>query len=150
MLEQRPLTADAANTTRLRRRHLADECLIERLVAIGHAFDVEERFVARRAHVAGVFAERTFMLGSIGRNLAFEDDFGGGGHFQRHGFTGHQIDRRTAQRAGDGKFIERVGHFRNRNIADGWISADDDRHRSRLVLRIVLIHVPRHVLALAD
>ena len=48
MFEQRPLTADTANAAGLRRRHLADERLIQRLVAKSHALDFEEQRRATR------------------------------------------------------------------------------------------------------
>src|SRR6059058_2326208 len=66
MFKQRPFAADAANATRLGRRHLADEGLVQRLVARRHALDVEKRFVARGPHIAGIFAERTSCSTAFG------------------------------------------------------------------------------------
>src|SRR5438874_13664331 len=116
MFKQRPFAADAANATRLGRRHLADEGLVQRLVAKRHALDVEKRFVARGPHIAGIFAERTFMFDSIWRYLAFENDLSRGRYFQGDGFAWHEVDRFAAQRASNGELIECLRYFRHRHV----------------------------------
>src|SRR5258706_5149543 len=150
MLEQRPLSADAAYAARFGRRHLAYEGLIERLVTVRHALDVKERFVAGRSHVAGIFAEWAFWLERVGWNFPLQHDLGGGRHFEWHSLTRNHVHGFTAQRAGNGEFIERIRHLRYRHVADRWIGANNHGQWRGVVYRVIFINLPRPVLGFAD
>ena len=51
--------------------HLADESLVQGLVAKRHALNDEERLIAGRPHIAGVLTERSLALQLIGWNFTF-------------------------------------------------------------------------------
>src|SRR5688500_2702362 len=100
MLKERPFPSNTANKARFGRRHLADERLIDRIVSEGHALDIEKRLIPRRPHVAGVLAERTFMLESVGRDFSLEDNLRSRRNLERNGLARDQFNRLAAQRSG--------------------------------------------------
>src|SRR5262249_673846 len=56
-------------------RKLAHQRCIDRLATMGNASNIHERRNAAMAHVAGIFAERSFRLDPLSRNFALDNDF---------------------------------------------------------------------------
>src|SRR5207247_397698 len=76
VLEQGHVAPGPANATRLARRHLAEEGLIDGVDPVGDRGDLDDEARPGRAHVAGVLAERPFRLPHTRRDEALADDLG--------------------------------------------------------------------------
>src|SRR2546425_13306017 len=94
-----------SNATRLARRHLAEEGLIDGVDPVGDRGDLDDEARPRRAHVAGILAERPFRLPHTRRDEALDDDLGMGRYLEVVGLAGDHLERLAAQAAGDAELV---------------------------------------------
>ena len=83
-------------------RRLADDGGgVDGIAAMGDAGDVEDGIVVGQSVEAGVIAEGTLGAELVETDVAFENDFGGGGDLQVDGFALDKLDGLLAEEAGD-------------------------------------------------
>ena len=143
VLEQGHVAPGPANATRLARRHLAEEGLIDGVDPVGDRGDLDDEARPGRAHVAGVLAERPFRLPHTRRDEALDDDLGMGRYLEVVGLAGDHLERLAAQAAGDAELV--AAHPSHRRERHGRITPDHDGAGRRSPLLFVLHDVWVHV-----
>ena len=138
--------AEAADATALARRHLAHERLEDGITPRGHAFHVDDERRAAPAHVARVLPERPFFFPDPCRNLPFEDDLRSRRHFEIRGLAFYNLHGFSPQPSRDRQLIHAERNFGNRDEADHRVRSENDRHRSRPVVSLVLLYDAPEVL----
>src|SRR5262249_40028247 len=81
-------------------RKLAHQRRIDRLATMSDAGDVHEGRNTAMAHVAGIFAERSFRLDPFGGDFALDDDLRCRGNMQIHSLAADRFDGLACQSTG--------------------------------------------------
>ena len=94
---------------------------------MGDAGDVENGIQIFERVETGVIAERALAAKFVEMHVAFEHDFAVGGHFKVDGLALHQVDRGSAEEAGDQVFLDLGRRGNDRRKSHGGFGADGDR-----------------------
>ena len=116
----------------LLRRLRRDDRVVDRLLAHGHALDVQHRERLDRGVEAGVVAERALGRPLPRLQVALEDDLRLRRDLQRHGQAVDHLDPLAAQEAGEQVFVDVAGQRGAGRVADHRVAADRDGHRQPL------------------
>ncbi len=94
---------------------------------MGDAADVKDGIKIFERVEAGVVAEGALAAEFVEMNVAFENDFGGGGDFEIDGLALHQLDGLLAEEAGDEIFLDVGRRGNDGGESEGGVGADGDR-----------------------
>ena len=149
MTEDLHFPSDTLDATRLARRHLAEEGLIDGVAPVGNAGDFHERIVSRRSHVSPIFAKRSFRFSALTGNFSLHHDLSRGRDLQVHGAAPYDLNRLPANASCHRKLIRPVrkrGHCGQPNYR---IGAEDHSDFGAATLGLiftdVLVHVARRI-----
>ena len=99
---------------------------VDGIAAMGDAGDVEDGIVVGQSVEAGVIAEGTLGAELVEADVAFEDNFRGGGDLQIDGLALDELDGLLAEEAGDDEFFYFWRGGDDGGKCGGGIGADGD------------------------
>ena len=136
------------------RRRTDDRRRVNWILAMGYAFDMEDRIIVRQRIEARVIAKRAFASQFTRSDVALQHELGIGRNFHVVGLALDHFDGLRAQESGDHHFIEIWRQRQNRRIHRRRIAPDrhGDRHtrdlslslQAPVVLGALLVRLPVH------
>ena len=139
------LTAEALDAARLAGRHLAKKSLIDWVVPVCNTADLKHRMDSTFSHVAGIFAERSFLFSTLKWNLAFYNNLSRSGNLKINGKAANYIHGLAAYGACCGQFVHAIRKGTHGGQADYRIGAEDDGRLGRATLAFIFADVLVHV-----
>ncbi len=136
----------------LLRRLRRDDRVVNRVLAHGHALDVQHRERLDRGVVTGVVTERALRHPLPRLQIALQDHLRVRRDLQRDGHAVDHLDPLAAEETGEQVLVDVAGQWGARGVADHRVGADRDRHRQtlpqplgdRVVRGRVLVDLPVH------